>query len=654
MKILRLSTWIGVSLGLVLPIGMEMGWGNKSAIALPPSTISQPNTEQITFLPKVETLELAQAANSQENLRTIQIAAYWGIAVGAISFAGIFGIAVLRYQRQGRWQRAELARQTIHEFCQKESTQRVLSILDFEEYRDLRVELPVTGETVVFEATDTRLRHALRRHGEMVKLKRGFNQILSVYLDAEQAQTQEKFMDLDLAEAIRRFQQDFQIEMVIRDWFDEFLDGLDHLNAMIEANLVSAKDFEPYIKNWICLIADRSFRRFDGSSFYDQLFLYIFHSQYKGVQQLFKRYGYTIIPPPYEADDFDQFSNRKPPLPGYDTRVAITLAKAAYLVYEHEHFIEDIVRYWVKPNHYPDYRRIDDDKEFVLAVMRYNAQMKQDKAQANIQFKFFDSRDRDTQAFAFRLDHRIILAFRGTQQLRDWLTNADFVQANLQSFGSLDAVKLGQVHNGFQNGWRSIYRQVSKTLQKWCDAEPDINMEIWVTGHSLGGALATLAATSLKEQGIPVTKLYTFGQPRTGNGIFFDYFNTTLGFKEQAFRFVNNTDIVPRVPLRSLSRKFWFAPWNLRSLYGHGGSLKYFNFRGRLWHNSTLLARMFDVLLGSIAGIGQPSWDFLADHSMELYLMHLQEALRREEEEAERVRCETETEITLQRMKTKA
>ncbi|MGP1384794.1 MAG: lipase family protein [Thainema sp.] len=654
MNILRRSTWIGLFLGFVVPVGLDIGVKAGSAIAVSSSNPTHPDIEQIALLPKVETLNLAQARNSTDPLRTIQIAAYWGIAVGAISFAGIFGIAVLRYQRQGRWQRAELARQTIHEFCQKESTQRVLSILDFEEYRDLRVELPVTGETVVFEATDTRLRHALRRHGEMVKLKRGFNQILDVYLDVEQAQTQEKFLDLDLAEAIRRFQQDFQIEMVLRDWFDEFLDGLEHLNSMIEAKLVSAKDFEPYIRNWIRLIADRSFRRFDGSSFYDQLFLYIFHSQYKGVQALCKRYGYTIIPPPYEADDFHQFSNRKPPLPGYDTRVAIALAKAAYLVYEHEHFIEDMVRYWVKPTHYPDYRRIDDDKEFVLAVMRYNAQMKSEKAQANIQFQFFDSRDRDTQAFAFRIDHRIILAFRGTQQLRDWLTNADVVQANLQSFGNLDAIKLGQVHNGFQSGWRSIYRQVSKTLQKWCEAEPGTNMEVWVTGHSLGGALATLAATSLKEQGIPVTKLYTFGQPRTGNGIFLDYFNTSLGFKEQAFRFVNNTDIVPRVPLRALSRRFWFAPWNLRSLYGHGGTLKYFNFRGRLWHNSTFVARVFDVLLGSMAGIGQPSWDFLADHSMELYLMHLQDALKREEEAAERIRCETEMEITRQQMKAQA
>jgi triacylglycerol lipase len=67
-----------------------------------------------------------------------------------------------------------------------------------------------------------------------------------------------------------------------------------------------------------------------------------------------------------------------------------------------------------------------------------------------------------------------------------------------------------------------------------------------VTGHSLGGALAMLGAKILAGAGFEVQAVYTFGQPRVGDREFARVYDERLG--ERTFRFVNEEDIVPRVP----------------------------------------------------------------------------------------------------------
>lgn len=53
-------------------------------------------------------------------------------------------------------------------------------------------------------------------------------------------------------------------------------------------------------------------------------------------------------------------------------------------------------------------------------------------------------------------------------------------------------------------------------------------MSLWLTGHSLGGAMATLAAAWLAERKIPFSGAYTFGQPRVGDDNFQVAFDTKL------------------------------------------------------------------------------------------------------------------------------
>jgi triacylglycerol lipase len=185
--------------------------------------------------------------------------------------------------------------------------------------------------------------------------------------------------------------------------------------------------------------------------------------------------------------------------------------------------------------------------------------------------KFYDRRG--TQALLACDDRAIVVAFRGTEpkKLRDWFTDLD---------AELVPGAVGRVHHGFSRAlryvWDEIYADIERIRQQdvldlgeVVRGHPTGKGEkgghsLWLTGHSLGGALATLAAgrLSLGEPDRPVRGLYTFGQPRVGDAAFARAFNATL--KAKSFRFVNNNDVVTRVAPRSLG-------------YSHIGSLRYFD-----------------------------------------------------------------------------
>lgn len=146
-------------------------------------------------------------------------------------------------------------------------------------------------------------------------------------------------------------------------------------------------------------------------------------------------------------------------------------------------------------------------------------------------FKPFDNQD--TQAFIAANNEIIVLSFRGTTTMRDWLT--DF---NIKLIPS----KVGRVHQGFNKALDYIWQDLRQTLTDFRDKE----QSIWIAGHSLGGALATLAVDRLTEERIEINGLYTFGQPKVGDKVFAANFNDKM--KELTFRFVHDEDIVPKVP----------------------------------------------------------------------------------------------------------
>ena len=103
------------------------------------------------------------------------------------------------------------------------------------------------------------------------------------------------------------------------------------------------------------------------------------------------------------------------------------------------------------------------------------------------EFKFIHAAD-DTQCFVIADNKAIVVSFRGTESVEDWMTNLNFDLVD----GPLD----GRVHEGFWTSLSSVWQQVEMTISRF---RAGGSKSIWITGHSLGAALATLGAAKRKD-----------------------------------------------------------------------------------------------------------------------------------------------------------
>lgn len=203
---------------------------------------------------------------------------------------------------------------------------------------------------------------------------------------------------------------------------------------------------------------------------------------------------------------------------------------------------------------------------------------------------------RDTQLFVAANDRLVVVAFRGTEpkKLQDWLTDANTV-LTAGPFG-------GRVHAGFSLGLASVWKPLLAALREFQDQ----GQSLWFTGHSLGAALATLAVARLRdEQDRPIYGLYTFGQPRLGDRVFERAYNQDS--RGRSFRFVNNNDVVTRVPTRLTG-------------FSHTGTFLYFDHDRKLHSDLHFWYRFLDRIQGRIADLGKLGTDGLKDHFMAAYL----------------------------------
>lgn len=134
--------------------------------------------------------------------------------------------------------------------------------------------------------------------------------------------------------------------------------------------------------------------------------------------------------------------------------------------------------------------------------------------------------------------NELFIIFRGSTSANhnaDWISNARI---------GVNSSKTGlPVHLGFNNIFNSMLPQIQSFLK-------DIKQikTVHCIGHSLGGAVASLAAEWVKSnRGIPV-KLYTFGAPKPGMSLFANRISHKLG-KKNIFRAYHATDPVPMIPL---------------------------------------------------------------------------------------------------------
>jgi hypothetical protein len=189
-----------------------------------------------------------------------------------------------------------------------------------------------------------------------------------------------------------------------------------------------------------------------------------------------------------------------------------------------------------------------------------------------------------TQCYVAHNDHFVIVAFRGSeirprQSVSD--DNVTYIISDWNTDLKVDFVDSGQgsfVHEGFKEALDEVWTaqdqatESSRFLKPYLDSVSNKDGQrrpVWFTGHSLGAALATLAAERYRN----VAGLYTFGSPRVGDRA---YPKQLRRLHIDSYRFVNNDDVVSKVPVIGLYSYRGIIP-RLRTpgFYRHVGTLKY-------------------------------------------------------------------------------
>ncbi len=201
---------------------------------------------------------------------------------------------------------------------------------------------------------------------------------------------------------------------------------------------------------------------------------------------------------------------------------------------------------------------------------------------------------RETQCLVLGNAGAVVVAFRGTEpgRLEDWMSDLDANQV---------PGPFGRVHDGFRRALSHVWDELNACVAEFQDQ----GQSLWATGHSLGAALATLTCARWREADKPVNGLYTFGAPRVGNRDFERTFNQDFGARN--FRFVNNADLVTRVPLREMG-------------YSHAGKLAYFDDEGKLQTDPGWWDRFLNHVQGHIADLGKLGPAGINQHSMDRYV----------------------------------
>lgn len=226
-------------------------------------------------------------------------------------------------------------------------------------------------------------------------------------------------------------------------------------------------------------------------------------------------------------------------------------------------------------------------------------------------------------------EFRLIIAFRGTASLHDFVTDAEIRMAEARelAMGESDTPNAPiaggnervagangvEVHRGFLGAYSSVHDEIVGKLRALHPVEEGsariFETRIVVTGHSLGGALAMLCAKALAELCLNVEAVITFGQPRVGNKAFSQRYDRTrmshlsptlsprggegeesdgadisdgsIGetLKARTWRFVNEEDPVPRLP-------------GLLAGYRHAGNEAFLSSLGGVVLNPGLLTKL--------------------------------------------------------------
>ena len=237
-----------------------------------------------------------------------------------------------------------------------------------------------------------------------------------------------------------------------------------------------------------------------------------------------------------------------------------------------------------------------------------------------------------TECFVASNEDLAIVAFRGSELtpreesphdfseiLKDWLRDADI--------RAPDFAGGGKVHHGFADGIDRLWEE--KNFGQLIAGLP--SREVWFTGHSLGAALATVAAARVLADNGRLDGLYTYGSPRVGDEVFVNDLGGKLA-DGRLIRFVNGNDVVTAVPRFSKLRLS--LPPRIVA-FKHAGTLKHIDRDGHITDDQNKFEQLKESVLGLLTGDAGVQLDRLfngipnavEDHVPTHYSTHIWNAL---------------------------
>ena len=202
-----------------------------------------------------------------------------------------------------------------------------------------------------------------------------------------------------------------------------------------------------------------------------------------------------------------------------------------------------------------------------------------------------------SQAYWLKDHDDLVIVCRGTQP-----TEFADIASDLNAIPVPSSTGIGKLHLGFKSSVDNIWPSLHELAKDYGKTRT-----VWCTGHSLGAAMATIVAYRLqRNDDCPSPQaLFTYGSPRCGDK---EYIKGMEATGLLAFRFVNNADIVARVPL-----------WPFHHLAGS----MYINHYGNL-RTLTFRQSCKDVWRGFIEGIKKKDINFFSNHSITKYAERLE------------------------------
>jgi len=207
--------------------------------------------------------------------------------------------------------------------------------------------------------------------------------------------------------------------------------------------------------------------------------------------------------------------------------------------------------------------------------------------------KFFDVNG--SQGFVAAAGDRIVVGFRGTEpdSFSDW--GRDLAKSQVDRLG-------GEVHRGFSSALDQIWPSMLGEIRRLGAERP---RPIFMTGHSMGAGMATIAALELADAGLAPRAVYTYGSPVVGDRSFAERYDAALG--AHTYRVVNQTDNVPRL---------------LAPDYKHVGEERYLNDNGQAQTGTNFFSKFSDRFSRRIE---QPIGAGITDHRMDTYERQLKQ-----------------------------